>query len=195
MEAGQLGAFRRGEREAVELVYREHVGEVERFVRSALYRVHRLSAANLADVVQEIFVKAFSANARTSYDGVRPYSTFLMAVARNAFLDWLRRTRHDVVVDLDSNAIVEPSVAEAVMFGPELVATATSYVQSLPPALRAVHEKRFVLAESQEQAAQSLGISRQNLRTLERKLVDGLRRAVQRAQLLEDSLPKLAAGR
>jgi hypothetical protein len=64
----------------------------------------------------------------------------------------------------------------------------SSYLKDLPPELVAVHERRFVAAESQERAAEALGISRQSLRTLEKKLVDGLRRQIRRANLRDGEL-------
>jgi DNA-directed RNA polymerase specialized sigma24 family protein len=56
MKVELLEPFRRGDRAALEEVYREHVERVERFVRSGLYRVGFFSAANLADLVQEVFM-------------------------------------------------------------------------------------------------------------------------------------------
>jgi DNA-directed RNA polymerase specialized sigma24 family protein len=78
-------------------------------------------------------------------------------------------------------------VADNETYGPELLAAVSSYVDALPPPLRAVHERRFMEGEAQERAAEALGISRQNLRTLERKLVTGLRRAIRRARLIDES--------
>jgi len=193
MDRELLDAFRRGEREAVERVYRDHIDGVERFVRAGLYRANRLSAANLADVVQEVFLKAFSRSARASYDGERDYAPFLMTVAAHALIDWLRRMSREATHDSDLGTLLEsardPStVEEGSMFEPELLAAVTSYLESLPPELLAVHEQRFVAAESQERAAETLGISRQNLRTLEKRLIEGLRRQIRRANLADGRL-------
>ena len=83
MDAALLLAFRRGNPDALEAVYRLHVGEVESWVRRGLLRMGRLNAADLADLVQDIFVRAFSDSARASYDGLREYVPFLMTLARN----------------------------------------------------------------------------------------------------------------
>jgi RNA polymerase sigma-70 factor (ECF subfamily) len=184
-------AFRRGDRAAAEKVYRDHVEMVERYVRTALFRVGKLTGANLADVVQDVFTKAFSRSARESYDGLREYAPFLMTIARNALVDWLRKSGRELPEgDLEMHfapALSSAWVAENETYGPELLATVSSYVDSLPESLRAVHERRFIAAEPQERAAEALGISRQNLRTLERKLVDGLRRAIRRASLFDEA--------
>ena len=54
-------------------------------------------------------------------------------------------------------------------------------MKALPEELRQVHHQRFVLATPQRQAAEALGISRQSLRTLEKKLIVGLRRQLRQA--------------
>src|SRR4051794_33518728 len=68
MDADLLRAFRGGNREALERVYRLCVSDVELRVRRALRSLGLLSAANLADLVQEVFLRAFSTSARLSYD-------------------------------------------------------------------------------------------------------------------------------
>jgi RNA polymerase sigma-70 factor (ECF subfamily) len=191
MDSLHFAAFRRGDREATEKVYRDHIEVVERYVRTALFRAGKLSAANFADVVQDVFTKAFSRNARERYDGSREYAPFLMTIARNALVDWLRKFGRELPEgDLEPRfapALSSAWVAEGETYGPELLAAVSSYVESLPAPLRAVHERRFIAAEPQERAAEALGISRQNLRTLERKLVDGLRRAIRRSRLVDEA--------
>jgi len=66
-------------------------------------------------------------------------------------------------------------------FAPAVVAVADAYVQSLPDELRRIHHQRFVVGSPQRQAAEALGISRQTLRTLEKRLVIGLRRRLREA--------------
>ena len=191
MDSLHFAAFRRGDREATEKVYRDHIEVVERYVRTALFRAGKLSAANLADVVQDVFTKAFSRSARERYDSSREYAPFLMTIARNALIDWLRKCGRELPEgDLETHfapALSSAWVAENETYGPELLAAVSSYVESLPAPLRAVHERRFIAAEPQGRAAETLGISRQNLRTLERKLVDGLRRAIRRSRLVDEA--------
>jgi RNA polymerase sigma-70 factor (ECF subfamily) len=167
-------------------VYRLHVDCVERFVAARLAQARRFSAANLADLVQDVFLRAFSPSARMSYDGERDYVPFLLTIARNVLIDWLRRSSRELADAEDLEALTDasaPSPTEEALFGPELVNATRSYVEGLTPELRGVHEQRFVKAEPQRSAAEALGVSRQNLRTLERKLVDGLRRSLRRAEL------------
>jgi len=200
MDADLLRGFRKGDREALTRVYRLHIDDVENLVRRALVRLGLLTAANLADVVQEGFLRAFSERARLGYDGLREYRPYLLTVARNVVMDWARRHGREIpTADLPDDGppdAAEPGIAdEAVGFPQPVVALAAAYVQGLSPELGAVHHRRFVLTEPQRQAADALGISRQTLRTRERKLVTGLRRALRRAGLgTGEQGPAAAAG-
>jgi RNA polymerase sigma factor (sigma-70 family) len=179
MDGALLRRFRSGDRDALAQVYRTHFDEVERFIRRGLLAMGLFSPANLADVIQDVFLKAFAPAARSRYDAERgPYAPFLMTLSRNVLVDWARR--HGREARVDGHAAVEDAVGgEAAgapsMFEPSLVAATKRYVEKLSPELRALHHRRFVLAEPQRQAAERLGITRQNLRTLERRLVEGLR--------------------
>jgi len=178
-------ALRTGCHEALERLYSEHHADVERLVRIALQRARRYSRADASDVVQDVFAKAFSSTARAAYDGEREYGPFLRRIARNTVIDWLRRTKHEAMrrVELSWALDAPASLAsvEEAPFTPDLLAVARRFLVGLNPELKAVHEQRFLAADSQAMAAQKLGISRQNLRTLERRLLAGLRREISAA--------------
>jgi RNA polymerase sigma factor (sigma-70 family) len=115
----------------------------------------------------------------------------LITIAKNVFIDWIRRSAREVGDTRALEALVEvaghdPTADE--LFEPELVAATSSYIEQLSPELRRVHEHRFARAEPQRSAAEALGISRQNLRTLEKKLVDGLRRELKPITLVRNAL-------
>jgi len=188
MDPTEVEPFRRGERAALERIYRSHVAAVERFVRLALVRTRRFTGSNLSDLVQEVFMRAFSANARESYDERREYAPYLVTIARNVVIDWHRRTNREPLDPRELDTLLDGSASEppdAEPFPAEFVSLATRYVEGLPPQLREVHERRFVLSEPQQQAADALGISRQTLRTLEKKLINGLRRELRDQRLSE----------
>ena len=191
MSPDQLANFRAGAREALERVYWENIEAVEALVRGGLRRSEYFSTANLADLVQEIFAKAFSPRARAAYDGVRDYGPYLRQLARNTLIDWLRERGRELVGGIEPEALLDnregDTSVEALLFPPEHVAVAQRFVGSLSAELKGVHERRFLAAESQEQAARALGISRQSVRTLERRLLDGLRRELRRADREERS--------
>ena len=75
--------FKRGDPEAVRVVYREHAGAVYTVARSI---VHDRDLA--ADVVQQTFVKAWRA-ART-FEGNRQLAPWLYSIARRTAIDTLR---------------------------------------------------------------------------------------------------------
>ncbi len=183
MDEDLLRGFRRGDSAALTRVYYLYVADVERVARGALIRM-TFSTANLADVVHEIFLRAFSTNARLSYDGHRDYKPYLLILARNVIINWAKRAGREIptgdIFELTSDDGASP---DEPAFSQAVVSVADQYIESLPAALRAVHNHRFVLAEPQRQAAEALGMSRQNLRTLEKKLVAGLREVLERAGL------------
>lgn len=177
-------SIRLGERAAIERVYRDHRGDVERAVRNGLRRASKLSAANVSDVVQEVFAKAFSERVRVRYDGTRPFAPYLQRIAGSVLADWLRRARRQIACDIDLDIIEcddESACAGCGTFPQDLQDMARRYILTLDSDLRKIHEVRFVAGASQLDAARSLGISRQRLRTLERKLVEGLRQELQSA--------------
>lgn len=194
MEEALLQGFRAGRRDALERLYWQHVEAVETLVRRGLCRVGCFSAADLADVVQDVFAKAFSRKARAAYDGEREYGPFLRQLARNTLYDWLRRRNKEILRDLDAEALIAETGPGSGAFPADLVLVTEAFVEGLAPDLKAVHERRFEAAESQEHAARVLGISRQNLRTLERRLLDGLRRALRERDADERPLAFPAPG-
>ena len=178
METELLASFRAGRPEALERIYRENAEAIQALVQTRLRRSGHFSPANAADLVQEIFTKAFSSRARLAYDGVRAYGPFLRQLASNTLIDWLRTQGREIAGALDIDALAETHLtthASTTRFPPEAIAITRRFIHELPPELRRVHEQRFLAAESQGAAAQALGISRQTLRTLERRLLDRLR--------------------
>jgi RNA polymerase sigma factor (sigma-70 family) len=189
MEKELLAGFRAGRREALERIYWEHVEAIESLVQAGLRRSQQFSPANLADVVQEIFAKAFSKKARAAYDGERDYAPYLRRLARNTLVDWLRSRGRELAGDFDLEALAEAAQlsndADTAVFPADLVAITRRFVHELAPELRGVHEHRFLAPKSQADAAAALGISRQTLRTLERRLLDGLRRQIRAVEIEE----------
>src|ERR671919_469239 len=107
MDPALLEAFRRGEREALARVYRDHVDDVEAFLRARLARAGRLTAWSLADLVQDVFLRAFANKARASYDGQREYQPYLRALARNLLIDRLRRSVRETSELREIEALVD----------------------------------------------------------------------------------------
>jgi RNA polymerase sigma-70 factor (ECF subfamily) len=182
-----LQAFRTGERAVVEEVYWVYLSLVDKIVRHGFRKNGAAETApvptsEIADAVQEIFARAFRENARLAYDGIRDYGPFLATIARNVVADWGRRRGHSVVeIPIDLDALT--SSDDRGWAEEEVMLLVDGYVMALPPALRRVHEQRYVLGQSQTETARTLGVSRQQLRTLEARLRRGLARALRRADL------------
>jgi DNA-directed RNA polymerase specialized sigma24 family protein len=96
-----LPAFRAGRRDVLERLYWATVERVEHIVRHGFWaassgkRVPGVTASEVGDVVQEVFVRAFGERARNSYDGLREYTPYLSKIARNALATraWERLAR------------------------------------------------------------------------------------------------------
>lgn len=182
----RLRGFRAGQREIAEQVYWTYVDRVEGIVRYGFHlatsrqRVSGAPISEIADIVQEVFARAFSESARLAYDGTRSYAPFLDTIARNVLIDWARRRGRSVelsVEELESVPEPEPEVAWA---DEDTMREVRAYLSTLSGDLRSVHEQRNVLGRSQADAATALGITRQRLRTLESRLREGLKRALSR---------------
>jgi RNA polymerase sigma-70 factor (ECF subfamily) len=196
-----LRQFRAGDRTACERVYWHYVGSIETIAWAAVTRgsnsTHRSQArrAEVADIVQDVFVKAFAERARLGYDGLRPYAPYLYAIARNVLVDWARaRGREIPTEDGDLEAALhdahEPGAHPYAR--PDTMKAVERFIRALPDDLRAIHEQRYVAGLSQRDAADALGLSRQTIRTLEghlhRKMEEALRELEQEPPLVTPEL-------
>jgi RNA polymerase sigma factor (sigma-70 family) len=188
-----LMAFRRGERSALETVYWHYVDGVESFVRRGFTvgdtRVRGLTDPDVAEVVQETFMRAFTAGARASYDGLRPYRPYLLRIARNLLVDRARlagrlRLGDDEGLADQLEDAAEP--ADAALERVELADAARAFVEGLDAASRDFVRLRFEQGASQDAVAGELGITRRRVRTLEKRIRADLEQHLQRAGLGSD---------
>jgi RNA polymerase sigma factor (sigma-70 family) len=190
-DAGLLARFREGDREALGRVYWAYVERVERVVRHGFQvlrqggavRVAGLQPGDVGDAVQETFTRAFAERARLAYDGLRDYGPFLLTITRNLLIDRARRHGRELALE-GLDGFDEAAEPEEPPFADEATLRAVNeYLAALPEPLQGVHEQRYVRGVSQEEAGRALGLSRQQLRTLEKRLRDGLAAHLQRAGL------------
>jgi RNA polymerase sigma factor (sigma-70 family) len=179
-----LAAFRAGDRNALERVYRAHARSLERYLLAlARSRGGQMTPASLVtDLVQEVFIRAFSQEARLAYDGYHDYSHYLAVVARNCFIDALRARGREVLLapeDIPADLASAPEPAD--WCDPLSLSVLETYVRSLPVQLLATYQHRFIEELSQEETAAALGITRRAVRTAERRLRAGLRKALIKA--------------
>ena len=189
-----LRRFRSGDRQALAIVYWHYVDAVAVLLRRCLAAADRRgwgTQADLADVLQDVFVKAFAERVRLAYDDRREYRPYLLAIARNALVDHLRGTPREVRLDPATfEALVgaqtrqmHESAEQLPWADPQTMLLVDHYVARLAEAERAVYLERYVRCRSQEQAAQALRMTRQQVRTLEGKLRQGLARELARSRL------------
>src|SRR5262249_46673899 len=159
-----------GERQALGQVYFHYVEEVARLVRFGFVieaRSLRIPGApdieTEQELVQEVFVRAFSESARLSYDGIRPYRPYLLRIAKNLLID--RQRNKGQMISFDENQ-EEPLSLGADSSAPpptpsggteetlhwQKLSTATSdYVASLNSELREFIRLRFDDERSQQE--------------------------------------------
>jgi RNA polymerase sigma factor (sigma-70 family) len=183
-----LAQFRQGHRNTLEAVYWAYVERVRRLVRLGFAYtrtgvfVRGAVAADIDDLVQEVFARAFSESARTSFDGLSDYGPFLLTIARNLLSDWARKQGREIAAHQLDSLAAEPAEDSGPWWGDaEVVAVVEAYLATLTDDLRAVHEQRYVRNRSQAATASALGLTRQRVRTLEGKLRKGLARALKKA--------------
>jgi len=144
-------------------VYEAHYSGVHRFV------FHLVQDASLADeLTQDAFLKAFEA--RDSFRGEAPERLWLLRVARNVALDYLRspRSRGRTVASLDEDTMVvvartvagaEPCSAEEATRQTEMSGCVQQFVLSLPETLRTPLILHDVEGLTNVQIAEVLGCS------------------------------------
>lgn len=136
----------------------------------------------MADLVQETFARAFSQRARLAFDGLRDFGPYLATIARNLLVDWARRQGREIQTDSVAAQLAQEDGDELDVPWADAatIRIVEDYLAGLPRELADVHRERYVHSRSQRDAAKILGISRQQLRTRENRLRDGLRRLLAR---------------
>lgn len=189
-----LEAFRRGEEEALSLVYFQYVHEVEALLRHGFFVEGKglrcpgaLDPELQRELIQETFLRAFAAPARQSYDGIRPYRAFLLRIARNLLVDRWRKKEPHALAEADGEAALEaeaPVASEEVLHWRTLSAATAEHLASLDAEERELVRLRFEEELGQREVAAAMGVSRRRVRTLEARVQDGLRRFLERRGLL-----------
>jgi RNA polymerase sigma factor (sigma-70 family) len=170
--------FKAGDRRALEEVYRHYVKMVTAVIRSKCFRpgAGNLSPGDLADTVQETFVHAFSESGRSGYDGIREYGPYLGRIAYNTMLHWARRHCREIPSALtEDDFTLEQVPAESGPWeDPGVLQSVEKYLLELSAEMRRFHELRYRQNLGQDEVAASMGLSRQNVRTMEKRLRQGL---------------------
>ena len=179
-----LRRFRAGDRQALEIVYRRFVRDVW-----ALMRMGFPSSASGVRVpgITDRALLSDSVQARVGYDGLRPYRPYLLRIARNVRIDQLRKSGREVLLGdagssaLDLDALVEAN-APVPELDEELSAATRAYVETLDPEAQRFVQLRFAEDRHQLEVAEQMSVSRRRVRTLEARVLSGLRKALRLKQ-------------
>lgn len=185
-----LRGFRDGDRAALREVYGMYADGVARQLRfgfsfSSRGRGHRFvgyqGGFELHDALHETFRRAFEPRARQGYDGLRPYGPYLKAIARNVVLRTFRAREilFPPTASADDDGPPSPiAVAtddeapdpEASVGSEQVRALVQRFLETLADDERALVKIRFVDGTSQRDAADLLGLGRQQVRSREAKV-------------------------
>ena len=201
-----LDAFRRGEHEALTTVYHAYSDAVLRCLQTGFTDKHKgtfiRGVENInerLDLLQDIFLKAFSKNARESYDGIRPYRAFLLTIARNRLIDyWRAHARNPVAAghdhsdgygdDLPENIHLQAEETDASeedrIFWQQCLEASDEFVSK-----QNVRHQQFIALRFREElplleVARQLKMSRWKARALEGKLQQNLEKHLRQKGLL-----------
>lgn len=98
-----------GDASSLDMLVKRHTSTVYNFISRQIGRNEEAS-----DITQEVFVKVWKNLKR--YDSKQNFKTWLLAIARNASIDWLRKKRSFVFSDLDpgdSDATFEDTLTDS----------------------------------------------------------------------------------
>lgn len=200
-----LAAFREGEREALERVYKHYVMEIAAYLKHGFTYTSggtpRVFAgfrapSELDAAVQEVFIRAFEPQTRMAYDGLRAYGGFLIGIARNVAFKEVERA---AVRDRRTEPL-EETTAEIAALGPEIEDTldarrarelvARFLTEQCDDRDRKLFRLRYDEGLAQEQAAREVGASRIQLRRWEKKFHTRLIRFLRREKYLDEPPPR-----
>lgn len=210
-----LRAFREGEKDALTTVYNVYVEQVcamvqHGFVISApmTLRISGVSpGCERADLVQDIFVRAFAETTRYGYDGLRPFRPYLLRIARNLMIDrhrsangkLLRSETSSDIGDIELVLAEDAPVTHATrapdeqLHWEQLSSITRRFVETLDMESQRLVNYRFEQCLSQGVVALKMGLTRRRVRTLEASIQRGLRRRLQQSGIAEHSIAWLPA--
>lgn len=188
-----LDAFRRGSPKTLAEIYRHYEPSVTRLLRRGFTARGRTillrlgPGAELEDLVQRIFTRAFDKDTRLSYDGLRPYGAFLNGIARNVVVDELRRRYRQSAPDLrldEIESIPDPEsgvAPEEQLEAEQARALVRKFLaEECDGNDRRLFELRYSEDHTQESAAEAAGLTRIQVRRWEGKLRARLLRFLKR---------------
>jgi RNA polymerase sigma-70 factor (ECF subfamily) len=147
-----VGRARQGDRAALEFLYLQFAGDVQRCVQGIVFQAH-----DAEDVTHNVFVKLLGGLDRYE-ERESPFSAWLLQFARNAALDHLRRRR-----SMPSGEVHAAPLAER---NAETAGTLRDAFETLPAQQRVVVFLRHVVGLSPGEIAERLDKTERAVRNL-----------------------------
>ncbi|MBN1961528.1 MAG: sigma-70 family RNA polymerase sigma factor [Deltaproteobacteria bacterium] len=200
-----LEAFKAGDREAMDDVYRHYLPGLTSFLRKGFtfrsghgqyYFKGIQEVADLKSAVQEVFRRAFEEKARISYNGINSFSNWVLAIGRNMIINQFRNREialSDYISPADERShsnFLDDSVSEefsGLLYAQntlrqdtqvenvELKSLIDKFMGELTEHDRELLMLRFAEGKGQEETANLLNSTRMRVRTAEAKLRSRLR--------------------
>src|SRR5579871_468221 len=158
--------------ETLQVFYQRHVQDVRATVSYVLRRSHGC-ASDIDDLVQTSFLRFLGAMRGGKIDPGSNVGGYLSTIARHTAHDWMVTCRRERPTPEVGDRLCDQDEHEA-----HHVTAVRAYLAALPDDVLNVYRLRFDLQLSQLEVARRLSLSRQRVRTLERQLLQGGRRAL-----------------
>lgn len=201
-----LKDFRQGKKQVLHDVYHRYVDTVEIVVRNGFISSHNqktirgiTSSETQKELIQEIFVRAFSQNARLAYDGIRPFKAFLLTIARNVMIDHIRKVSRDAMgyatypddkgeppVPLQADPGDKTEEREERLYWDTCFQSVAGLLPTFNAMERQFVQLRFVEEISQRDVADKMKITRWRARVLEQKITKRVRAHLQKEGLWQE---------
>lgn len=146
------------------------------FLRSGRY-ANVLNGDDIEDAIQDAFARAI--NKQAQYPSGSKWAEpggYLFAAARNVLISTLRRRLRERWLSERAGATSWNTVDAHEMVGSREnradLQRVADCLANLPCELYAIFQARFIAEQSQQQAAESLRVTRRRIRTLERRLLE-----------------------
>lgn len=201
-----LDGFRAGDRTALGQVFHLYAPIIARALRAGVV-VHvdgrptrigaQLSDFDFENLLQETFARAFKESARLAYDGLRPYRSYIVTIAKNLLVDRARKEKRDRRVvftdEIERYGGVDAQTPEALAIGGELQRLLAAFRASLSDDVLRVFLCRYEQERSLRDAAQELEMSMWNLRRIDARIRVSLLEALRKAGFLEEANVSIGA--
>jgi RNA polymerase sigma factor (sigma-70 family) len=208
----KIDAFHRGDRDLLGEMYRHYVSDVVKRLRGGFtftsqgetVRFRGISEPfHLQEVVQDSFIHAFRDKARQSYDPSRAFRPYLLTIVRNLVIDRYRRRRlesrlfvhlgdmayedeseHEVLGRLSGQQ--DQSSPEVTAWQGQLAAALETFLSQLGPVDTRILQEHLLGSQTQQQIADELGVSRNDVRKHIRQLRKALLRHLKSEDIIGD---------